>query len=272
MPVVIAVVADEHVNCVAGLCVGPVPQDGGGTYHPNRTQVAIARAWKEFWDTAVERARERNAELWWVNCGDAVDLNRHDGLSPITKSHEYIVMQMERTYRPLVDITQRRFIVRGTEAHVGAHCELEGVLGQIVDAEVCPADGSRAWWWLVMECEGVKLDFAHHPSTRGFAEWTRHSAVARVAAQEVIRYAERGERVPDLVVRAHVHTASDSGVVRKPRVLFCDGWQALTPFAYARGFTATSGVGGWLLFCEKGTVGVERLFWKPKGVSVWRAS
>ena len=273
MPTLLVITSDEHVNCRAGLCPGPVAQDDtGGTYEPSATQRATWAAWKRFWQDAGAAAEAAACDaIWWVNVGDAVDLNRHDGLAPITLHRARIVDMLERAYAQPVSLSALRWIVKGTEAHVGPHCELEEILGRLVEAEVCPETGAPAWYHLRLECEGVLFDFSHHPKTSGSLPWTRQAAAAREAYYIASEYWTRGERVPDVAVRGHVHYLADSGQAHQPRVLYLPGWQALTPYAYRRGWLTPSEVGGMWIVCRDGTY--EEAIWlrRPRMSQVWRA-
>jgi hypothetical protein len=273
MTILLAATGDEHGNCRAGLCVAPVALDEGGTFYPSATQRAIAVAWGHFWDGVEERAEKAGAtEVWWVNCGDAADLNKHDGLSPITSNRARILDQLAKLYQRPAGLSSRRFIVKGTEAHVGPHCELESMLGRMLEAEPDPDTGDYAWWALSLECEGVTFDIAHHPRGGGSLAWTRNNAAMRTALDVSIAATDRGERVPAIAIRGHVHYFADSGTAREPRCFFLDGWQGLNPYAYRRGYTVPSPVGGMVFVCRDGHYEAERLWWKPRKAKTWKAS
>src|SRR4030042_1095803 len=229
MTPLLAVTGDEHVNSGVGLCVQPVQADTGGTFYPSKTQRAVAQAWKQFWDAVEATAQAESARVWWVNNGDAVDLNKHDQVDAITANRARIMDLALATYKRPAELSSRRFIVRGTEAHNGAPCELEELLGRELQAEECPDDGSQAWYHVTLECEGVLFDFQHHPRGGGGLPWTRNAMLSRLAFEVKSEYQDRGERVPDVVVRGHVHYHGDSGISLKPRAFTLDGWQALTP-------------------------------------------
>ncbi len=272
MTTLLVVTSDEHVNCSVGLCVQPVAQDAGGTFYPSKTQRAVAQAWHQFGD-AVEAAAEtaRVDNIWWANAGDAVDLNKHDALAPITANRARIMDLALATYKRPAALSSRRFIIRGTEAHNGSHAELEELLGRDLQAEMCPDDGAHAWWTLSLECEGVLFNIQHHPKAGcSSVPWMRNNAAMRTAMEIAITATDRGERVADVAIRGHVHYFADSGTARKPRVFFLDGWQALTPYAYRRGYFSPSPVGGMWFVCQDGDYKEARWFREPKRTMVWK--
>ena len=211
MPTILVPVADGHANSQVGLCPGSVDTDNGGTYSPNKSQRALWRAWGEFWRIIDAAVAEYKAELWVVLTGDALDLNRHDGLDPVCRNRSNILEHAARIYEPVAKRAARFYVVKGTEAHVGRHCELEDLLARDLDAIPDDWDSNPAHWWLPLECEGVRFDIAHHPTTAGYKEWTKGAAPSRMSAELALQYAERGERVPDVALRGHVHYFADSG-------------------------------------------------------------
>lgn len=269
MTTLLVVTSDEHVNCRSGLCVAPVQLDEGGTFAPSKTQRAVAAAWRQFWVAAVDAAAGN--PIWWVNVGDALDLNKHDSLAPITANRARIMDLAMATYGPLIDLTERRFIVRGTEAHNGGHCDLEDLLGRELEAEECPEDGTPAWWNLPLECGDVLFDIQHHPRGGGGLPWTRNNAAFRNSMEVSMTSTDRGERVFDLSIRGHVHYFADSGTARKPRTFFLDGWQSLTPYAYRRGYTKPSPVGGMWFECDNGIYKEAHWFREPRRLTTWKA-
>ena len=273
MTTLLVVTCDEHVNCSLGLCVQPVQADAGGTFYPSKTQRVIAAAWGQFWDTVEATAEAEHADaIWWLNNGDALDLNKHDKLAPITQNRARIMDLGLATYKRPAALAARRFIVRGTEAHNGEHCDLEELLGRDLEAEVCPDDGAPAWWKIELECEGVRFEAMHHPKTTGSTPWTRNGAASRLATEVAFEYLERGERPPDVCLRGHIHRATDSGMVLKPRVFTVPGWQALNPYAYRRGFFLPGAIGGMWFVCRDGQY--REALWQrqPKRQAIWKAS
>ena len=272
MTIILAVTADEHVGCTAGLCVRPVQMDDGGTWWPSKTQRAIAAAWKQFWDAVEARAGALDAAVWWANVGDMIDLNRHDALAPVSQNVATLMDLALATYERPAGLAERRFVVRGTEAHTGPHGELEEMLARQLEAEVCPETGAHSWYHLLLECEGVLFDMAHHPRGGGRLPWTRNATASRISAELRALYLEQGARVPDIAVRAHLHAAADSGIVAKPRAFILDGWQALTPHAYRAGWSVPGAVGGMWFECGQGKVQETRWSRRLRLPSVWRAN
>ncbi|MBU2017471.1 MAG: hypothetical protein KKB67_13435 [Alphaproteobacteria bacterium] len=245
--------------------------DRGATYNQSPSQKALYRAWLEFWEIIDRERTARNADLWVVLTGDALDLNKHDGLDPVCHKRSNIVALAADVYGPIKERASRLYVVKGTEAHVGPHCELEELLATKLGAVPDKWENCPAHWWLPLKCEGVLFDIAHHPTTVGHKEWTKGAAPSRMSAELALQYHERGERVPDVALRGHVHYFADSGEGRKPRVFYLDPWSLTTAFGHRRGAGGmTRPVGGSWYLCDGGKYEFHREWWQPQRRTVWR--
>jgi len=266
----LAVVSDMHANSKMGLCPRAVTLDNGGTYTPSRTQKAIFKAWTQYWEILVKQVKKHKAKLVVVFNGDAVDLNRHDGLDPICHNRTNIQDMLAELYVGIAERADELYIVKGTEAHTGAHAEMEDALAR--DLQAVPDDWERtfAWWWLQLEVEGVKFDITHHPSTSGRKEWTKGAAPSRTSTELALQYFERGEAVPDVAIRGHVHYFADSGTTRRPRVFYSDAWKATDAFGHRLGSGGVARpIGGLWFVCKDGQYKVHRESWQPKRRKAW---
>lgn len=271
MPTILVPVADGHVNSQVGLCPRRAKLDNGGTHETSTSQRALWRAWGEFWKIIDAAVEEYKADLWVVLTGDALDLNKHDGLDPICRNRAKILELAATVYEPVAKRAARLYVVKGTEAHVGQHCELEDLLATDLSAIPDEWDGNAAHWWLPLECEGVLFDIAHHPTTAGFKEWTKNAAPSRMSVELAMQYQDRGDKVPDVALRGHVHYFADSGIARKPRVIYLDPWSLTTAFGHRLGAGGmTRPVGGCWFLCDSGRYEMHREWWQPKRRAVWQ--
>ncbi len=252
----VAIVADTHVNSTVAVCPPTVQRDKAGEYHASKAQVALWDKWQEFWTIANERKR---GKLYAVIVGDVCDLNSHNGVELISHNRADIIRASLQVLEPMVNVADRVFIVRGTEAHTGPGNELEELIGEMIGATPDTDSNTRTWYWLPMLVDGVRFDFAHHPETDGNRPWTEDAAMARCGAIVRTQCLEQEQPVPDIVVRAHKHKLDDyKSKTKKPLVLFTPSWQLTTSFGYR---LAAAGsvrpVGGWILDCENGSYSYE---------------
>jgi len=218
-----------------------------------------------------ELKRRLGAELYAVQVGDGSDDNTHQKSGLISTNKNDILNIGSRVLEPVLDVADKLFIVRGTEAHVGGHAWLEEAIAKDVDAEPDEAAGTWSWWKLPMYVEGVRFLFAHHPPTKGFLPHTRHSAPERCS--HIVRndYNDTGDPVPDVVGFAHVHFYSDSGTGPKPRVWFLPAWQLTTAYLLRLGkasWVPELGAAWWI--CENGRYKHDYLLARPKRKKAWK--
>ncbi len=218
----------------------------------------------------VKVAAKGSKPVYVVVDGDAVCVNGHDPAGLISINEATARTLTVAALKPLTDIADRVFIVRGTEAHAGPHCSSEESIAEKIGAEPDTEAGTVSWWWLPLRVNGALLDIAHHPRVRGFLPWTQQAAASRESAFIASKRAGQGREVPAVAFRGHVHYAADSGTISVPRVLFCPAWQLTTAFGYRiGGCGAVESVGGWILTAENGRVGCELHTWKAEMKREW---
>jgi len=274
-PILVAVVADTHINSTVGLCPPVVPMDDGGSYHASKVQRAIWAAWKEFWSEDVyARAKNLGAKVYVVINGDLNDLNVHDGTQLISHSEADIVKTSVDAIEPAIDGADYVFIVRGTEAHVGKKANLEEEVAKDVGAEPDKCAGTHSWYWLKLEAAGVTFDIAHHPETFARRPWTKDAAAVRHGRIVREQYLDRGERPPDVALRAHIHEFVPGNRRLPPFFCYCPGWQVMTSFSYRLGSTAVKPVGGLVFVCRDGDFEFMPVIRPPMGSKrrPWRES
>lgn len=259
MTTLIAFASDWHANTRgAGLCP-PVVHLEQSDVIPNEAQQAVWKAHVGAWQLLAGKAIEHRAQFIAMLVGDLVDTNGRPGKHLITTNDDEILDIAAQCIKPVTQVVDRHYIVRGTEYHAGPQCWIEERMakGDKTTPAATPDTeaGTASWWWLPLEVEGVRFDIAHHPRTSGSRPWTAQSAAARESAIIAAGYARRGERLPDVAVRAHVHYAADSGMMCRPRVVFCPPWQLTTSYGFRLGVGGDiEPVGVWWFLVDDGRI------------------
>ena len=237
------VVSDPHCGCKHGLCPAKgVTLDDGGRYKPGRLQKRVwNRCWVPFWRDWVPEATRGEPFAVLVN-GDMIDGTHHNSVTQISNNladqahvattiFEDIVNKCADTGDPAHP--KHFYMIRGTEAHVGASGQEEERLARILGA-VPDEDGRHARYELWIKVGKAMIHALHHIGTTGSAQYESSALMSELAAE----YAEAGRNrntPPDVVVRSHRHRNIE---VRVPShlgygiVFTTPGWQLKTPFVY----------------------------------------
>lgn len=272
MTIILVACSDEHVNDYGGLCSVRQFDAEKKPLPITRTREAMLRVWNELPDKVEQIAeREKADKIIWENNGDAADLNRRGRMTLINHTESEVLDHLGVIFRKLTNLSTERYVIRGTEFHNGEECHIEAKFGENIGAVPDPETGDHAWWHLKLEVEGVLFDFGHHPKFRSASEWGLVGATEKESAHVALMCVRNDERVPDVVVRGHLHRWALFERA-KPYVYYLDGWQAMTAFGYNKGFTVSSAVGALVFVCRDGMFTKERVWWRPRKERVWKAS
>lgn len=239
---------------------------------PNKGQKWLWSCWCDYWNWIEELVEKTASELWCVYNGDLVDGGDHHGtrqcIAAGTRLQHKIaesVFAIPQEYKP-----KHQFVVKGTPIHGGHQGEFEDWIGDNIKAEIDKDTGQYAWWHLPLEARGTLLDFQHH-GRKGYRPWTSGNAANNIAAEITYRYAT-AERMPDVAVRSHVHTSSDSFDNHPVRAIVTPAWQLKTEYAHRVVPEATATVGGLAIICyTDGGYEVEKKFYEPGKAKIWKA-
>jgi hypothetical protein len=206
----LVIVSDLHIGCTMGLCHPDGARlDDGGTYLPSPLQLIVWEWWREFWDTFVPDATKGEGFAVLVN-GDAIDGKGIKGSTHQWSHNLGDQCRMAQTIlQPLVDAAKGGFyLVRGTEAHVGASAVEEERLGMALGA-VPNRIGQYARYDLWKRVGPSLVHALHHIGTTGSSAY-EITAVGKELVEEFVE-AGRWERpFPDVVVRSHRHQHSEA--------------------------------------------------------------
>lgn len=272
MTALVAAAGDPHTNSTYGLSIAQVELDNGAYYQASPSQKAILKAWTQFWEIVKHKKEQLGAECYAVIDGDLVDDNSHDSCDPITRNRSVIIDHACTLMLPVREVADYLFIVRGTEAHTGGHGEMEETIAKELGAQRNTLTNRSSWWFLPLEVEGVLWDVAHHTNTFSRRPWTVDAAAERQSAILRAEYLERGERVPNMAIRAHNHKWTLSNGRLPPWTFMLPPFCLTNAFGYRLGAGANpEPVGGCWWVVEDGEIAdwdVER--WEPKRVPTWR--
>lgn len=274
-PVVLAAVSDTHCNSTVGLCP---PQgcllDDGGRYLPSKAQLWLWEKWLDYWGQVERAVVDRQAVLYCLFNGDAVDGPHHHGTTQSVTGNEeeqdYIATETYGVPRKLNP--SRIFVTRGTEVHVGPSGSSEEKLAKWLRAERDLATEKWSSWHWRLEIHGVRIDAQHH-TTMGRLPWTEANGANSLAARVFMAHAKAGLPHPHLVLRSHVHRTADSYKAQPSRAVILPAWQLKTGYAHKVAPDALSDVGGVITVIEPdGTFDLRTVIYKAAPPPVWKAA
>ena len=267
-PIVVAVFSDIHAGSTIGLCPPRVNLDDGGYYKHSPAQSWLWANWKHFCKRAIDTADAWKAKLIVVSNGDLTEGTHHGSTQLIGGGNK--TTQMKLAYdciRPLVEYAEKVFIVRGTPTHVGPSASLEEKIADDLTNVVRQSEGVASWWHLPLDVNGTVFDFAHHGKL-GMLPWTKANGAHNLAGQVIITHADRGDKIPNIIVRSHLHQYTDTYKnYDSTRLMATPGWQLATAFIHRIAPGSVADTGGFIFTCfPGGDVQDEVLRWRPDAV------
>lgn len=231
---IIVFAGDAHINGTTSICPPLFNLDDGGTYRASQVQRELWRAWLG----TIERVKEYagGAPVTWVFGGDMIEGDaKGRTYQVITRNRADMLKLAAEVIAPAVDISQRVYFLRGTEAHTGKSASLDEQLAD--DCEIAArAPNSASWWELRLNVDGYRIYTTHHPPGS-----VRNPKLAR---EKVIFSAlSWGEDPPDLAVFFHVHHVNDTGLIARPRIVTCPAWTLRNAYNYRSGLIERPQVG-----------------------------
>ena len=256
--------ADGHPNSKAGLAPPTFKLDDGSIHKHNPIQQWSWKCWLDFWKWAARLKRKFHAETWYIHNGDGADDNKHSKYGLISVVLADIINLGVAVQEPSEKVADKRFFIRGTEAHTGGYGALEEIIAKRLNCVPTP-QGMASWWFLPLVADGVSADFSHHAMTYSRRPWTKGGGANRQAAIEGYSYA--GQSPPALAFYAHGHYFSDSGFTHPTRVIYLPPWQATTSFGHRIGYKFNStAIGGVAVLCDQGSHQVFPRIYAPEPV------
>lgn len=264
-PILIAITSDQHAGSTVGVCPPEgVRLDDGGTYHPSKPQLWLWECWESYWEKVARFRKETKSSLWAVFNGDLVDGDHHGTHQIISRNPDAQHYVAKRVFdQALARSPVRKFVVRGTEAHVGSGGSAEEALAKLMQAERDEETHTWSRWRLRLNVYGKRLDFQHH-GRMGNTPWTRPNNMNALAAKIYMEHTLKGLEHPHIAVRSHVHQVGDSHDAFPTRVLITPSWQLKTGFVHKVVPEAIADVGGIMILIQPdGEVTVVKDIYTP---------
>jgi predicted phosphodiesterase len=244
-------ISDLHINSQVAIFPRRFTMDNGDQHIPSRSQLAIYDALLDF--VNFSKLKAKGGQTVVVMNGDLLEKDEKNRTNQvISRNGADIVKMAEQTIEPVVEMANRLYFVRGTEAHVGQGAEMEEIVAADLGAEKDEERGTSSWWQIRRRFGGVQFDISHHTGM-GSRPWTEKNAANALAAMLVYEYSEWGERLPQVALRGHVHRVSDSGINFPIRALTMPCWTLATPYIHRMGAgNKMPHIGGFVFVCSGG--------------------
>lgn len=236
-------VGDTHVGSKAAICVPGYEigdDDNKAPYQPNRAQEWLAACFADALAKVKRLARRQRVVLNLL--GDLTDGDGHHGTRTTFGTPTEQADMAAELLLPWATMADRVIAVAGTEVHAGGEGEQDESAAKRLTADT--RHHRR------VEIDGRLFDIAHHCTLpKDSRLWP--PAMARQAELIARNAIDRGERVPDMIIRGHVHRHA-RGLAhvggREVRMMTNYGWQLRTPYMarvepaalYAVGVTAVN--------------------------------
>lgn len=246
------IVSDPHSNSTVGLAKPLIQLDDGDTVHASTPRRWLFWVWEDILKKAQAKVQEYGSELYGLINGDAVETDAKGRSNQVISRNETTAVKIATdVFEPLFEMCKGVYVVRGTEAHVGAQAKAEEAFAANFDNTVTDTETGRAsWQYLLLDVEGVKLDIAHHPKGGGSGRpMNRNAGVMRLASDALFEYADAGQALPDLLIRSHLHGYRDSYDAFKVRAIITPAMSLLTSYVHRLGINQSQPVGALMVTC-----------------------
>ena len=266
----VILIADTHINSKLGLCAPNIIDDDGNEVKQNVIQKWLWQSWNSFIEDVKRTIGDTYTTV--IFDGDIVDIDAKNRSGQMLSRNPSVVKKAATmVIDPMVELADKVFFIRGTEAHTGNSGWMEELLAEHYTKTVRDGlTGNYSWNHLRAEFSGVKLDVAHHVSM-GTLPWTYANAAAKLVQVTKYEYMEWGETPPDIVVRAHRHQHAETGTTFSTRGVCLPGWQWLTTYLYRLGKENTKPhIGGSIVLCDNGQHQYIPFLYEPVRSPAWK--
>src|SRR5690606_22676864 len=231
--------------------------DDGGTYYPSKVQRWINAKWADFWTHAESVKSAEGVEVVTILSGELADINKHASSQYVSINSADVVGMALEVLEPVRATSDRIYVTRGSEAHVGLSSSLDEGIAKAIDV-VPDWEGNYSRWIFRGSVAGLRVDAAHHAGTSYMRPWTRGADANRLAAMIQDVYLRGGQPHPHLVIRGHTHRPSDSFDNHPTRAITLPSWKLTDSYGHRLGGTPLP-IGGMQALIEDGRIVKE---WK----------
>ena len=184
--------------------------------------------------------------------GDVIEGNHHKTLAVVSSNETTQMRITEAALSPLLEDADKVYFVGGTPAHVGQSARLEHKVADNWDHVERDENDSPVRWHLRLDANGTLFDIAHHGKI-GRLPWTRANGAHSLAAQTILQSVQSGQKIPDVVLRAHFHQYVDTyNNVQPTRLIAMPAWQLVTGYVQRFSPGALADIGGLIFTCWPG--------------------
>jgi len=267
--IVSLIFSDTHPNSTVAICPPEVSRDDGDKHIISSWQMWLWQSWLDLIEKA-KTAAMGGAKLYVFGNGDLVEFDAKDRSNQLISTNKSTALDIaEDVYSPAVSAADRFIVIRGTGAHTGKSSEYEEILAKNLGAEK-DAYGRHAQWYFLAPVGGVLFEIAHH-TAGGKRPSTATGSVARLAEETILEYGGTKDRIPDLVVRGHVHRYHDSfDNIKGCRAITLPCWTGATDHVHRIGAgTTLPDIGGTIVVSENGHFDVKTYTYKPVRKWTW---
>lgn len=254
----IAVVGDLHIGSTVGLPPGPkfrLPD--GNWFVASDEQLWVWDCWKKYWKDFFSVRAERALVL--VN-GEFCEGIHHASPQVLGQAEVMESMAVE-VMRSIAGRVDRLLVTRGSSAHSKPGGMSDEVVARELGA-VANAQGWRSSYNWLFSAGGCWVSATHHISGAG-VPWTTGNNMRRSLVSAVMSAVGRGDRIPELFFRSHVHQPGN-WEYGGARLFVTPGWKLRDEYAYKIGAMPVP-VGGLIVTIAGGRADVRSvLFEQPR--------
>ena len=130
----LVVAGDLHINSTVALSPDKFTLDDGHVFTPSKPQRWINQKWKAFWEAAETRKDEHDAEVVTILNGELADVNKHPTTQQVTEHAGDATGMAVKALEAAQRISDRIYVTRGSEAHVGLSGGLDEAVARAIGA------------------------------------------------------------------------------------------------------------------------------------------
>jgi hypothetical protein len=253
MGTITAIITDTHIGSTTALSLPEWSLDTGligvdSVYKATQAQNWIYDCWQDFWKYVKDLAGKKH-RIVVFHLGDVIDGFHPRYIQALSNIDDQRAEAVE-ILKPIVNMSDAFYIIRGTECHVGEAAQHEVAIAREL--------GVRALWEGIFDVDGVRIDLSHHGRAAKRA-WT--SASAGVAAEAIHdAVTDRPPRIPPrYVFRGHMHLVDDSGEkVSGTRAVSLPSWELRNALGHRLESGKRADIGGAIMLSD-GSLDLSKL-------------